>query len=231
LSPADSAALAAVDRRLTVLRADDDERGIEEPLRLQFPHEPPYGLIDELKLARQTLARRSENIGVAALEPGHGVDRQLLTDADGLKVRAEQRRDADLVRAVVGEAVDLIDHGLNVERVIALDVIEAIGPSVIRRRVGKGYRRAAGKLRQRHRNRIDLRAIKIIDAFPARTVGPFIRGMLVSPRGASTAGFHDFEYRVHAQIFVRQNGLAAVAGRTPRGPINFCKSFFLNREA
>jgi hypothetical protein len=145
------------------------------------------------------------------LSPGHRVDRELLADANRLEVRAEQRRDADLVCAVVSKAVDLVDHGLNVEQVIAFDIVKTIGPSVIGRRIGEGYRGAARK-RQRHRNRIDLRTIEIIDAFAARTVGPFIRRMLVGPCRASTAGFHHFKYGVHAQILVRQNGLATVVG-------------------
>jgi hypothetical protein len=72
---------------------------------------------------------------------------QLLTHAHSLEVGAEQGRYADLLRAVVVIAVDLVEYRPDVQGVVTPDVIEAVGPTVIRGRVRERHDGATGDLR------------------------------------------------------------------------------------
>src|SRR5262249_12729279 len=101
---------------------------------------------------------------------------------------------------------------LDVERIVTTDVGKIRGPAVIRIGSGMVDRRAAGELRQRYWNGIDLRTIEIIYALAARTIGPLIRKVLVSPRGAAAVGLDHFEDSVDSQVFMGENRLAAVIG-------------------
>src|SRR5581483_5135395 len=69
---------------------------------------------------------------------------------------------------------------------------------------------AAGDVRQRHRDRVDLGAVEILDPLAAGAVGPLVRGMLVGPGRAPAMRAHDPEDGVHAQILMRQDGAATV---------------------
>src|ERR1700761_3188708 len=96
LSAADSMAFAPIDRRLAMLGADDDQRGIEQPLRFELTHESPDRLIDEIEFTGQGLTRRAENIRVPALETGYRIHRQFFAHANRLEIGAEQRGHANL---------------------------------------------------------------------------------------------------------------------------------------
>lgn len=69
------------------------------------------------------------------LESADRIDREFFTDTYRLKVRSKKRGDTDFVPAVVRIAGDLIEDCLHVKHVVALDVIEAGGPAIVRRRI------------------------------------------------------------------------------------------------
>src|SRR6185437_2056889 len=178
-------------------------------LLLQLTDELAQRGIDKVELPGEPLSRRADGISVAALGTGDRIGRQFLTDTDSLEVGTEQCRHTHPLRAVMIVAVDLVEHRLNVQRVVALDVIEAVGPTVVRRRIGEWDGRTTGK-RQRHRDGVDLRTVKVLDTLAARTVRPLIRRMLVGPGRTATVLAHHLEYSVHAQVLMRLNGAATV---------------------
>jgi hypothetical protein len=141
-----------IERAIRCVGADDDQRGIKKSLRAQFGNNLTERLVDEIKFTDETFAGSPENVRIAAVNSGDGINGQLFADAYRLKIRAEQSRDADLGGAIMVIAIDLIDDRSNVKRVVALDVVEARGPAVIRRGIRKVHGCATGKLRQRHWN-------------------------------------------------------------------------------
>ena len=108
------------------------------------------------------------------------------------------------------EAVDLVDDGLHVEQVVALDVAEVGGPAVVEGVVDQRYWIAARELRKPYRIRVDLRSVKIIDTFAAGAIGPLVGGVLVGPGCGAAIGFHDFENRVDLEVFMGKDRLALV---------------------
>ena len=116
------------------------------------------------------------------------------------------------------KAIDLVDHGLHVEQVVALDVAEVGGPAVVESVVDLGHRIATRKLRKRYWIRIDLRSVKIIHTCAAGAIRPFVGGMLIDPGRGAAIGFDDFENRVDLQILMRENG-GAIFGRVARKKI------------
>ena len=57
---------------------------------------------------------------------------KLLADAHRLEIHAEDIRHPAGRRAIMAQSVDLVEDGLDLEAVIALDIGEAVGPSVAR---------------------------------------------------------------------------------------------------
>ena len=109
------------------------------------------------------------------------------------------------------EAINLIDDGLHMQGIVTAYVREAVGPAIIRRGVRERHSRAARNLWQWHWNRIDFRAMEIIHALAAGTIGPFVRGMLVGPGRAAAMRPDHFENGVHPQVLVRHYGLTAAS--------------------
>ena len=75
----------------------------------------------------------SKNIRIAR-------DLEFLADANGLEVGAEDGRYADFLRSVMRVAVNLVDDRLDVEHVVALDILEVGGPAVVGCEIGKAAR-------------------------------------------------------------------------------------------
>ena len=137
-----------------MLCGNDDQRRIVDTLGLQFLHDLAQRLIDEVQFRRQAHSRCTQDIRVATRSTTDWIDGELLADADRLKVGAKQRGDADVPGSIMREAVDLIDHRLHMQRVVAHDVGKAIGPAIVHGGVRERYRRATRELRQWHGNRI-----------------------------------------------------------------------------
>ena len=113
-------ALAAIDGRLAMLGADDDQGVLAEVAFVERRDHLADRGIDERDGIGEIWARRGERIGVAAAL-------ELLSDADGLKVHAEQCRGAQMLGPGMIEAVDLGENGLNLDAVIPLDGLDRAG--------------------------------------------------------------------------------------------------------
>ena len=110
-------------------------------------------------------------------------------------------------------ACDLIQDGIHLQRVVALDILETVGP---RGEIGiwVAYGGAAGAGRssdtgKRNNIGVDLRGIKIVE-FPARTGYRGIGGVLVGPGGVSAGGMDDAEHGVSAHEILGKNRGAAL---------------------
>src|SRR5579871_512166 len=114
----------SIDRRLAVLGGNDDRRGRKQTLVLQLLHHLAYGRIDEHDLSLHVRGGRSGSIGVAAF---HAIFNQLLANTDRLKIHAEKIGHLTLA-AKVALALDLIENRVDLELVVAPDVLEAGGP-------------------------------------------------------------------------------------------------------
>ncbi len=193
-----------------MLGADDDQGGLVQPDFFQFGDELAEGLVDEVELARESWARCTQDVRITTLQARDRIHRQLLSNTDRLEVGSKQRRHAYFLRVIVVVAVDLIEHRLNMQRVVTLDVVEAVRPAVVERRVLEGHDGAAGDLRQRHRDGIDFRTVEILDPFAAGSIGPLIRRVLIGPCCAAAMRLHDLEYGVHPQVLMWQERVAAV---------------------
>src|SRR5215470_4769231 len=203
LAAADARRFPPIDRRLPVLGADDDQRRIKKAIFLELRDHFAQRLIDEIQFAGEYSARSSQHVGVAA-------DLQLLANADRLKVGAEECGHRRSPGVIVRETVNLVEHRLNMQRIVALDVVEVRGPAVVGSRSGSIDRRASGKLRKRYRNGVDLRTEEIIHAFSTWPAGPLVSGMFVRPGGPAAVGFYDLKDRIHPQVLVREYGRATV---------------------
>src|SRR6266567_9127080 len=102
---------------------------------------------------------------------------------------------------------------MHVEPVIALNVLETLGPVVRRRCVGK--RVAAGNVVangvERHGYGVDFRPVEVTYPDAARSIGPFVGRMLVGPGGVPAVLSNHFENSVGANKAVRIDRAAAFA--------------------
>jgi len=106
-----------------VFGGDDDEGVALEALILQFVDYAADLLIHELEFAEKASGWRAENIDVT-------VAFELLANADGLEVHSEDGGRFDERLAAVIVAVDLIDDTVDLVLVVALDVLDTVGPGV-----------------------------------------------------------------------------------------------------
>src|SRR6202008_4942216 len=102
----DAGIARGIDRALTVLGGDDDQRRVAQALGAQLRDELADGGVDVLDLVHQCRVGRAARIAVAAHAQG-GLD-QLLPDAHRLVVHAEDVWHWRARRAVVFPAVDLV---------------------------------------------------------------------------------------------------------------------------
>ena len=137
-----------------------------------------------------------------------------MADTDGLKVHAENRGDFGR-GAVMGLALDLVENGIDLERVVALDVLEAVGPGG---KVGAGVAHggagvASGGLDagQRYDVGIDLGRVVIVNR-AARAGDGAVRGVLVRPGRVAAGVVNDVIDRVGADEVPRIDGCAALGG-------------------
>src|SRR5258705_318159 len=120
---------------------------------------------------------------------------ELLCGRDGLEVHAEDRRRPDLGGAAVVEAVDLVQDRVDLVAVVAH------GESVVARPV-------AGRAGRR-RVTVDLGREEILDAGSRRAIEDLVGGVLVRPGRTQAGRASDLEDRVHLEVLVRVDRLAA----------------------
>ena len=117
-----------------MLGGDHDQSRVVETLCLQLVDERPDRSVDELEFAQQRRARRARRIQVSAGRAVALLD-QLLADANRLEVHAEDGGNLVRLGAEVVLAIDLVEDRVDLQRVVALNVLEAVGPG---RQVGAG---------------------------------------------------------------------------------------------
>ncbi len=179
----DGLAQRDVDGRLAVLGRNDDQRLAIALRELQRrDHCADLG-IDEVEAGlKAAVRRRARGIGIAADQAG--IERiagvalgELLADADGLEVHAEDRRHTHLGGPGAVEARDLVEHRLHLQHVVALDAVEARG----------------GVLAGHAVVGIDFGREQVLDASAGRTIDEIVRRVLVRPCGAAAMGADHFE--------------------------------------
>src|SRR5438105_2638177 len=94
-------------------------------ISLQLVYELADRTVHELDLAQHAGRRGAGRIRVA---PFHAALDQFLPDAHSLKIHSEYLRDHGAAAAQVGLAVDPVEYGIDLELVVALDVVEVPGP-------------------------------------------------------------------------------------------------------
>src|SRR6266568_8508402 len=114
-----------VNRRLPVLRGDNDGGRIQKTLVLESSDHLPDRRIHELDFGQHLGSGGTLGILITAgvcvgADSGFGLN-QLLTNADRLEVHAEDRRDRSPTCAEVRLAVDLVDYGVDLQLVVAFD--------------------------------------------------------------------------------------------------------------
>ena len=176
--------LGRVDRRLTMLGRDDEQRGLIQSARLERLDHAAEGFVGLLQAIREHCRRRPDAIDIAAgqanvtgLRATAFVGGQLLSDAHRLEVHSEHRRCAPGGRAVMVEAIDLLDDRGDLQLVVRNRAINAGGG------VGTAY---VG----------DLGRVEIIDALAGGAVDEIVGRVLVRPCGAATLALDDFEDRI-----------------------------------
>ena len=148
-----------------MLRSDHNHRRVVKPLLLQLAHKLPDRRIDELDLAKQRLGRCAGSVQISAL---HAVAllNQLLAYADCLEVHPKDRRNLGLLRTKVILSLDLVDDRIYLQRVVALNVIEAVRPGrKVRAGIANRLAGIAGRrldVRQRNYVGVDLRCVEVV---------------------------------------------------------------------
>ncbi len=118
---------AGIDGRLAVLGGDHDQGRIIKTLGLQLADECRNRGVDELEFAQQRRAGRASGIQISAR---HAVAllNELLAHTDRLEVHAEDGGNFGAVCAEVVLALDLVEDRVDLQSVVALNVLEAVGP-------------------------------------------------------------------------------------------------------
>ena len=106
--------------------------------------------------------RSADGTLITTCDPDRFID-EFLSDAHHLEIHSKDRRPGSVARATVRFAVDPIQHGIDLELVVALDVLEAVRPGIrtgylilIRKWIAAHALRAhAG---QGHRDRVGVRS-------------------------------------------------------------------------
>ncbi len=172
-----------VDGRLAVLGGDNDGSGTEKTPNLERVDHLPDRRIHECDLAQHAGRRIACGIGVASLD---SLD-QLLSDADGLEVHAQDCGYGSVAGAEVVPALDLVDDRIDLQLVIAPDRGEASGPVITR-----GMRNARAivaddgvEARNRHNVGIHFGRVVIVDVgrhgCSGRSGDGGVNGVLVRP--------------------------------------------------
>ena len=179
-----------------MLGREHDGGGPLELLLLERVHHAADLGVDEVEGAHEN---RTGGDAVGEVAAGLALrGRQLLRGRDRLEVHAEERRGAGVGAAAVVEALDLVDHRLDLVVVVLLGEEVVAGPVT-----GRGGRRRVRRVA------VDLRGEQVVDAVARGTVEDLVRGVLVGPGGAQAGAVDDLEDRVHLDVLVGEHRQAA----------------------
>ena len=180
-----------------MLGRQDHGRVAGEPAPGELRRHPADRAIDEAEGVTQHRpghpAAVMAHVAAQLVDAADRRGRQLLGRRDGLEVHPEDRRDAHVRGAGVVSAVDLVQDGLDLDRVVELGVAVVRGPVPAR---------ACGQARV-GRGAVDLGREQVVDARARMARKQLIGGMLVRPGGAQPRIVCDLEHRVHAQVLAR----------------------------
>jgi hypothetical protein len=132
--------------------------------------------VNEVDLALHVGRWRAGRIRVAAFSP---VLDQLLPDADCLDIHPEDRRDRTSTRAEMPSPIDPVQHGIDLQLVVALNVREAVRPGATVR-IGHGRARQPGSM-----STPSSYSVRVPFTTPG-THGPCSRPLLVSIAGGAS---------------------------------------------
>src|SRR5208282_5143370 len=199
-----------------VFGSDHDESRIVETPGLQFLDPRRDGGVDELEFTEQRLSGRAGGIEISA---GYAVALldELLAHTEGLEVHAEDGGNLGVLGAEVVLAIDLVEDGVDLQGVVALNVLEAVGPGG---EVGAGITEGSagcaegrGDAGKGDHVRVDLWTVEVVEGSGADTGSSRgVCGVLVGPCGVSAVLVNYAEDGVGADEFPGENGFAAVGG-------------------
>src|SRR5260370_28861040 len=116
-----------IDRRLAVLGSDHDQGPVVKTFCLQLADECPNRGVDEFEFVQQRLGGRASGIQISARHVVAFLN-ELLPDANSLEVHAEDSGNLGLLGAKVVFPIDLVEYRVDLQGVVALNVLEAVGP-------------------------------------------------------------------------------------------------------
>ena len=185
-----------------MLGGDHDQGRIVEALFLQFADECSDRGIDELEFAQQRRGGRARGIQISA-RGAVAAFNQLLAHAHGLEVHAEDGGNLGLLGAEVVLAVDLVEDRVDLQGVVALDVLEAVGPGgQVRSGIedcGAGYAGGRGDAGKADHVGVDFRRVEVVERDRAEARGDRrVRRVLVGPCRVSASLVNDAEDAVGA---------------------------------
>src|SRR4029077_1937415 len=123
-----------VDRRLPMLGADNEQRGVEDATVLERLDHIAERLIGLLQTEGEHRARCAPAVDIAARLATMSAFRaaavgivlcEFLSDADRLEGHAEDRRGSGSGPAVMGESIYFVDDGRHLQRVVGYRAIDA----------------------------------------------------------------------------------------------------------
>src|ERR1035441_7423112 len=201
--------------RLAVLRGDHDQSRVIEVAGLELFDKFADGCVNKLDFAQKGRRRSSSRIQIAAC----GVDAlldQFLANTDCLEVHPEDGGDLCRIQAQVVLAVDLVHDGVDLQSVIALEVLESVGPGgEDRTGVENGSAGYAGGSRYSGKSdniRVDFRSVEVVQGAGAKAAGDrSVRGMLIRPCRVSASLMDHAEDAIGPDKLPRENGTATTA--------------------
>src|ERR1700728_536556 len=172
-------------------------------------------VVDQLEFAEQRRAGGSGGIEISAGRAVAGLN-QLLAHAQGLEVHAEDGGNLGLSSGEMVPSVDLVEDGIDLQAVVALDVQEAIGPGCqVGARVedrGAGETGESGNAGKADHGGVDFRRIEVIERTRSDAGGDGGVGrVLVGPGCISTGGMNDAEDGVGADELPRPHRFASLS--------------------
>ncbi len=184
-------------------------------MRLERTDHLPDGRIHEFDLTQHTWCGIARGVGVASLDSA--LD-QLLSNANGLVIHAENRRHRSVVVAEVSFAINLVDDGVHLQLVIAFNRVEAGGPVVAGRVRNRGAIHAGDCFEVRNRNDVGIHFGRIVIVHVAGTIcsgrpgNGGVDGVLVRPSRIAAGGVDHAVDRIGTDKVPGINGLQLLNG-------------------
>ena len=198
-----------------MLGRDDDQGRLIEPALFELGDHFADRAVGELDLVQQRRGRGADIVQIATGCADALFD-QLLPDTDRLEIHPEDVGNRPPPRAAVVPAADLVEDRLHFQAVVALDVGKAVGPRIAGRDRGLVRQRIARQAgrpfrRQRHRDRVDLGRVVIVDVGPVAGTGDRrVCRVLVRPGSVAAGCVHHAKNRVRAYEIPRIDRSAAM---------------------